>query len=489
MLRITRNVFLSLAVCAAFLASASAASFKVLHSFSGPDGQSPTGLILAKDGFFYGAAAYGGDVVACAPDGCGLLFKSDIAGNVTTLHVFHATDGYTPRGLVQGTDGNFYGTTTSGGQPSGGGAGTIFRIDPTGNFTVLCAFVGGLGCCDGGGPTGPPIQASDGKFYGTTGAGGAFRDIYHQGGFGTVYQFDPMTNGVTILHSFNFDGNGFYPNGPLIQAKDGFLYGTTSEGSGVFRNGPGTAFQIDTAGNFKIVSVLVGQPLSGLIQASDGNFYGTSEGAGGSVFRLDASGNFSFVNLFDGADGWNPRLRLVQAADGFFYGTTSQGGLLDFQGGDVFRLSANGRLRILHSFVTTTPGGFLPNSELIQGADGALYGTAGFGGVNGHGTIFRLDQRVPGVVASVTVNPTVIHSAQSSTGTVTLSSPAPPGGTKVKVAGKSFQIVVPSTVTVPAGATKASFTIKALNVGAAQSVRIYAWFGGQGVRTTLNVLP
>ena len=123
-------------------------------------------------------------------------------------------------------------------------------MDAAGNFTVLYAFVGGLGCCDGAGPSGPPIQASDGNFYGTTGAGGAFRDADHPGGFGTVYQFNPVSGQLTILHSFNLpDGNGIFPNNPLLQASDGLLYGTTSEGAGTFHTGGGTAFRVDTSGN------------------------------------------------------------------------------------------------------------------------------------------------------------------------------------------------------------------------------------------------
>jgi uncharacterized repeat protein (TIGR03803 family) len=226
-----------------------------------------------------------------------------------------------------------------------------------------------------------------------------------------------------------------------------------------------------------------------LIQASDAKFYGTNEGAGGSVFRVDANGNFSFINKFDGADGWNPKFRLLQAADGFFYGTAPQGGLLDFQGGDIFRISAGGALRVMHSFVVTGTEGFSPSSNLIQGIDGALYGVNGGGGVNKHGTLFRIDQRVPGPVASVTVNPTIIHSGQTSTGTITLSSLAPAGGKVVSLGANSFQMTIPASVKVPAGAQTATFVIKALQVGAAQTVRIYASFAGQGVRTTLRLQP
>jgi len=272
-MRIRLSSILTFVVSAA-LATSAFAQFTVVHNFSGPDGASPTGLI--QDGaFLYGAGANGGDVNACAPDGCGVIFRSDLAGKVKVLHTFHATDGYNPTGLVKGKDGNFYGTTLAGGQPSGGGAGTIFRIDAAGNFKTLYAFIGGFACCDGAGPTGALIQSADGNFYGTTGGGGAFRDIEHQGGFGTVYQFSPLSGVVTILHSFSFNGDGYFPNGPLMQAKDGFFYGTTREGSGPFRDGPGTGFQIDASGNFRVISVLAGEPLAGLIQASDGNFYGT----------------------------------------------------------------------------------------------------------------------------------------------------------------------------------------------------------------------
>lgn len=478
-------MFTLLAATVLFAQAAVAQPFTLLHSFSGPDGGSPTGLIQTADGTFYGAAALGGDVIACDPDGCGTLYKTDSAGHFTVLHVFHATDGYHPSGLVKGLDGNFYGTTESGGQPSGGGAGTIFRIDAAGNFTVLYAFVGGFACCDGAGPNAHLIQAKDGNFYGTTGGGGRFRDIDHQGGFGTVFQLNPVSGAVTILHSFNItDGNGIFPNGPLIQASDGFLYGTTREGA--------TAFKIDTAGNFSALAHLPGtQPLAGLIQAKDGNFYGTDEGVpgGGSVFRVDAAGNVSIINRFESADGWRPHFGLLQAADGLFYGTAPQGGLLDFQGGNIFRLDAGGTLAVLHSFTTTGTDGFIPNSQLIQGTDGALYGVTGIGGANKHGTIFRFDQRVPGPVASVTVNPVVIHSGQSSIGTIKLSSPAPPGGMIVNLAAGSYQVTLPSKVTVRAGKTKRAFTIKALNVGAAQTFHVYAYTAGQGVRTTLTVLP
>jgi uncharacterized repeat protein (TIGR03803 family) len=482
----TASLFLLVLAAVAITAIPSAtaqAAFQVLHSFSGPDGGSPNALFQNSDGFFYGSAANGGDVNSCPSDGCGTLIKFDSAGHFVVLHTFHGTDGVEPTGLIKGLDGNFYGTTAGG---------TLFRMDTAGNFSVLYTFVGGFACCDGAGPTAQPLQAADGNFYGTTHTGGAYRDIEHQTGFGTVYRFNPTTGVVSIIHSFSLaDGNGVFPNGPLVQANDGFLYGTTREG-GV---GGGTVFKIDTAGNLTLLHAfadnLSAEPLSGLIQASDGFFYGTTEGAigAGIVYRVDANGNYTLINQFDGTDGYKPHWGLLQAADGFFYGTAPEGGFLDFQGGDVFRLNALGGIRVLHSFTITGAEGFIPNSKFIQGADGALYGVNGIGGVGGRGTIFRIDQRVAGPVVSITVNPTVVHSGQTSTGTVTLSSPAPAGGRIVNLRANSFQMTLPLSVKVRPGAKTANFTIKAFQVGAAQTVRIYASFGGQGVRTKLKLLP
>jgi uncharacterized repeat protein (TIGR03803 family) len=124
-------VFAVAAMTGAREANAAPAQFKGLHSFSGTDGGSWNSLIQTADGLFYGSAANGGDINSYPADGCGLLFKSDSAGNVTVLHVFHATDGNLPTGLVKGSDGNFFGTTASGDQPSGGGGGTFFRMEKT----------------------------------------------------------------------------------------------------------------------------------------------------------------------------------------------------------------------------------------------------------------------------------------------------------------------------------------------------------------------
>ncbi len=459
-------------------------SYQVIHSFSGPDGGSPNWIIQSSDSSFVGTTANGGPAVNGLPDGAGTIFKIDAAGAFNTPHTFNAADGYLPGGLMQAPDGKFYGVTAAGGQPSGGGAGTLFRMDSTGNVTTLYAFVGGFACCDGATPNGPPILGADGKLYGVTSAGGAFRDIDHQSGFGTFYSYDLISGALTILHSFSLaDGKGIFPNGPLVHAADGFFYGTTREGGG-------GVFRVDVAGNLTLLHAITdsAQLLAGLIQGADGAFYGTTDGPPGTVFRIDAAGSYSVVNRFDGPGGYGLNQRLLQANDGFFYGTAPQGGLLDFQAGDLFRLTAVSDLRVLHSFTQTdSSAGVIPSSPLIQAADGSLYGSAGVGGSAGHGTIFRFDLSVAPVVASLTLTPAQVPPGGKATGTVILSAPAPAGGTVVSLVVTSFNVTIPSSVTVKAGAATAKFSIQVLGNATPGDVRVYASVAGEGPSALLTI--
>ncbi len=216
------------AVCAVLLpallaaSGAAADSLQVVHNFNGLDGQSPTGLLQATNGLFYGVGENGGDTKTCDPDGCGVIFSVDAAGNFTDLHVFEVTDGNVPTGLVEGKGGKLYGTTMLGGQDEAGGSGTIFSLTSAGKYKVVYRFTGGFACCDGASPNGHLIAATDGKFYGTTMNGGAFRDVDHGGGFGTVYRFDPTTNAVTVLHSFSLaDGNGIFRTARFCRVRAG----------------------------------------------------------------------------------------------------------------------------------------------------------------------------------------------------------------------------------------------------------------------------
>ena len=185
---------------------------------------------------------------------------------------FDGTNGDNPTGLAEGTDGNFYGTTTSGGIS---GSGTIFQVTFNGRITSLYSFTGGS---DGANPLAPLVQASNGNFYGTTAEGG-------WNNAGTV--FSVTTNGIlTSLYSFTGGEDGYYPAAGLVQGSDGYLYGTTEYGGAfnVQNEGCGTVFKIATNGLLTTLFSFNGtngaNPVAPLIQAADGNLYGTTAGGG-----------------------------------------------------------------------------------------------------------------------------------------------------------------------------------------------------------------
>jgi uncharacterized repeat protein (TIGR03803 family) len=368
------------------------------------------------------------------------------------------------------------------------GDGVLFSISPDGkDFKVLHRFVDGSVCCDGARPQGGMVLADDGRLYGTTEQGGDFRDNDHPG-FGTVFRLDPATREVTIIHSFQLaDGNGIFPNGYVIQASDGAIYGTNREGGSA---GGGMLWKVGTDGTgFRVITQLPNlQTHSGPIEGADGNLYPTDDIGGGSVFKVDANGLVTTVNRFDGTDGKGLVFPVTQAANGYLYGTAEQGGLLDFQGGDVFRLSVDGDLRILHSFDPDLAKGIIPNAALVRGTDGMFYGTAALGGKKGLGTVYRFDPADLGPLKTVSA-PEQIQSGKSATGKVTLFAAAPQGGTVVELNAGFGAVTVPPTVTVPQGRTSARFPIETRKIGAQATVRIYAGVAGQGTRTEVVVNP
>src|SRR6478672_11302934 len=253
---------------------------------------------------------------------------------LTTLHSFNGGDGRSPEAtLVQGSDGNFYGTTPLGGAHA---KGTVFKIDSTGSLTTLHSFSGFP--ADGAVPVAGLVQGTDGNFYGTTTSGGTFFQ-------GAVFRMN-SSGAITVLHSFNsFLGEGAVP-------------------------------------------------IAGLIQGNDGNFYGTTTVGGahhkGTVFKIDAAGTFTTLHSFSGSptDGANPVAALVQGNDGNFYGTTALGGTRSR--GTIFNIDATGSLTTLHSFSGSPGEGALPFAGLVQGSDGKFYGTTALGGAHGAGTVFNL---------------------------------------------------------------------------------------------------
>ena len=373
-----------------------------LYSFgsSSPDAMGPTGvLIQGSDGNFYGTTYTGGTTLAVCSHGaattnpfyvgCGTVFKITPTGEETVLHLFAAApaDGANPEVLIQGNDGNFYGTTGSGGANN---LGTVFKLTPGGVETILYSFKGGSDGADGRGL----VQGSDGNFYGTTGGGGV-------NGAGTVFRLTP--EGVeTMLYAFSgtsYAGpDGANPTGQLVQGTDGNFYGVTELGglpSPVVHNTTtcGTVFKVTPEGIETILHRFSGPdgqyPEAGLIQGSDGNFYGTTSGNNtsfGTVFRVNPEGIETTLYTFSGSDGDSPLAALTQGSDGNFYGTTAGGGMNE--GGTMFQLTPAGVVTVLYSFPNSSEPG--PDTNLVQGSDGNLYGASFYGGTYAKGYFFSL---------------------------------------------------------------------------------------------------
>jgi uncharacterized repeat protein (TIGR03803 family) len=357
-----------------------------LYSFGNGtgDGQYPlAGLVQGNDGNLYGTTQGGGT------DGKGTVFRLTIGGTLTTLYSFGTGDGANPIGaLALGNDGSFYGTTRAGGQY---GYGTIFKISTGGTLTTLYSF-GGIGN-EGLTPTGSLVQNNDGSFYGTTSAGGA-------NGKGTVFRIT-LAQALTTLYSFGADAmDGATPQSELVKGGDGNFYGTTEYGGD---NGDGTIFAIapDGTGYTKLHSFLgapadSANPRGGLSLDVNGNLYGTTQIGGannaGTVFVFStASSLLTVLHSFSAtaSDGANPQGTLAPGRNGNFYGTTLNGGPTDT--GTVFMIAPDGTLTTLHTFGDVRPtNGSVPAGELIQGGDGSFYGVTSGGGSNSLGTIFSL---------------------------------------------------------------------------------------------------
>jgi uncharacterized protein (TIGR03437 family) len=286
---------------------------------------------------------------------------------------------------VRGSDGNFYGTTETGGAYN---SGTVFKLSPIGTVTTLYSF--GAGPNDGFGPIGGVVQATDGNFYGTTANGGT--NFY-----GTVFRLTPA-GALTILYNFGSTAtDGLVPRAGLVQATDGNLYGSTLEGG---TKNAGTIFRMTLPGTLTIVHNFAGFGIDGafpaaeLVQAVDGNLYGTTNGgstpSAPTIFKMTLSGSLTNLHTFPSnfSNGGGPFARLIQATDGNFYGTTTYGGSNNT--GTFFKMTRAGTVTTLHSFNPQNEA-FNPIGGLAQSTGENFYGADSAGGINGYGTIFEVD--------------------------------------------------------------------------------------------------
>jgi uncharacterized repeat protein (TIGR03803 family) len=389
---------LACAVCLLFntwTAFSFSQTLKTVVDFDGTNGAEPyASMVRTADGSLYGTTLQGG--VANS----GTVFRVAADGTLTTLYSFcknvrNCRDGAWPRaGLVQASDATFYGVTWEGGL---WGWGTLFRITRSGKLTILHSF----DFSSGANPKGTLLRARDGNFYGTTSAGGRH-------GYGTVFKLTAKGE-MTVLYNFcskPYCTDGATPIAGLIQGSDGNFYGTTSQGG--IENGNcgavltcGTLFKLTPTGELTTLHKFCSQsncadgdgPQAGLIQATDGDFYGTTVGGGayigGTVFKIDATGKLTTLHSFCAPpncfDGNGPEGGLIQAVDGNFYGTTLEA---PQNYGTIFKISSAGVLTVLHSFDWTD--GATPWASLLQAPDGTFYGTTVQGGSGEGGTVFQL---------------------------------------------------------------------------------------------------
>ncbi len=377
--------------------SAAGTRFATLHYFAGAnDGAKPSGLTPGTDGNLYGTTEFGGAHRA------GAVFMVTTAGLVTNVASFDGNAGFGPMGgVAQGADGNFYGTTQFGGTND---TGNVFMMTPpvtnyslntnggyvtniTATLTNIYSFTGGP---DGNTPVAPLISGADGYLYGTTEYGG-------NSGSGNIFRIS--TNGTfASLYSFTNGTDGGFPTNALMQARDGNFYGVTEFGG---THALGNVFRLTSAGVFNTVYSFTGgldgkYPNGPLAQGLDGNLYGTTRHNTlhnlefyGVLFKVSTNGAFTTLYLLNTFDGHYPAAGMIQGSDGLFYGTAEFGGGGN-NGGTVYYLTPGGTHTTLVDFDGFDEGAN-PETPLVEGADGNLYGTTSTGGPGGKGTVFRLD--------------------------------------------------------------------------------------------------
>jgi uncharacterized repeat protein (TIGR03803 family) len=353
-----------------------------LHQFqsSGGDGRIPCALALGRDGVLYGATQYGGS------SNLGTVFRINRDGSGhSILRSFGSdtTDGQNPAaGLIHASDGTLYGTTYSGGSSN---YGTVFKLSTDGSgYAILRSFTGSGD--DGSSPQAALVAGGDGLLYGVTYYGGTNR-------VGTVFKLNKDGGGYGLVHTFSGSQDGANPLG-ITEGPGEMLYGAADSG---------IVFKLDRSGggfgvlhHFPYGVLDDGSYPAPPTLGSNGALYGTTYRGGetdlGILYKVQTDGSgFTVLRSFNatGYDGSRPIAVPLQGADGALYGTTYSGGRYDV--GTVFKMAPDGTgYTILHDFSLRWPDGLAPGAALIQGADGAFYGTTLGGGTNSQGTVFKI---------------------------------------------------------------------------------------------------
>jgi uncharacterized repeat protein (TIGR03803 family) len=457
-----RRVFFSAIVVFCVAAVAGAQTVATVYNFAGgkTSGANPwyVTLVQGTDGALYGTTYNGGS------KGLGTAFKVTVTtGTFTLLHSFvgGTSDGANPTGgLTLGTDGNFYGTTQMGGSSS---EGVVFKMTTSGTVTILHSFNFGT---DGAFPWGPPILAADGNFYGTTSGGkgnnGLVYKITSSGTYTTIYTFIPSV--------------GTSPIAPPTQGTDGFLYIPVSLG-GI--NFCGSIAKLSTAG---VLSGSVGFacgaggsfPIGPLVQASNGNFYSTTQDGGtngeGTTYQVTTGLVITVLHSFGATfgDGEYPTAGLLLATDGKYYGATAEGGTFD--DGILFNTTTGGTYTDLFSFNNSANlTQMAPLSPPVQGTTGLLYGVTEFGGTSNQGTVYSLNMGLAPFVN------TPLFSGKEGANVLILGDHLT-GTSKVTFNGIPASFVVHSdthlTATIPSGATSGWVSVTTPN-GTVRSRKVF----------------
>ncbi len=387
---------------------AQAQTVSTLANFNGIDGAGPSASVVqGTDGNFYGTTSEGGPYGSL---GYGVLYRITPAGKLTVIYNFcsqpNCADGWNPTSVpILGQDGNLYGVTAQGGNTAVGssGAGTVYKMTLGGKITTLYSFCATAPCTDGLSPTGL-VQASNGTLYGTTsvvsnsngGLGGTIFSLSPKGEFKLLYSFCSLANCA----------DGDFPFYPPILDTEGNLYGATFTGG---NEGGGLLWELTSSGNYKVLHNFCHESGTcgsegpyAIFRDSEGNIfgttqYGTVQPSGGAVFEFSAGGRYHVLHNFDldHSPTW-PSDGFTLANDGNLYGVT--GGAIN-NAGSIFLISPDGHFHTLYTF--TGDNGTLPVGPLFQGTDGSLYGTTVYGPGSSQGTVFKLSNGLAPLVETV----------------------------------------------------------------------------------------